>query len=80
MKKLSHKKQILEYLLEGGKLTTLTALFEFHNMSLAPRIRELRMEGYPIEMRMVKIFGDWHGEYSINLIEYYQSELNKKVS
>jgi len=77
---MSHKKQILEYLLEGGKLTTLTALFEFHNMSLAPRIRELRMEGYPIELRMVESNGKWYGEYSINLVEYYQSELNKKIS
>jgi len=78
--KPSHKQQILEYLLEGGKITTLTALFNFHNMSLTPRIRELRMEGYPIELRMIESNGKRYGEYSINLMEYYQSELNKKVS
>ena len=50
----TQKKQILEYLKEGNKLTPILALKRFGCFRLSARIYELRREGYPIKSNLVK--------------------------
>lgn len=53
----SQKKLILETLKRGETLTPDEAKARFRCGRLAPRIKELRNEGWPIETEMVKIPG-----------------------
>lgn len=48
-KKLTHRQQILEYLLEGGRLSHADAYAFWRCTRLAARIEELRRDGYPIK-------------------------------
>jgi len=59
-KKISQRKQILEALEQGRKITSLDALGEWGCFRLAPRIMELRREGYDIIGRTIKSGNDKH--------------------
>lgn len=48
-RKRSHKKQILDYLQDGGRVSAMDAMSWFGCTRLAARIEELRREGWPIK-------------------------------
>ena len=62
----TQKKQILEYLKEGNKLTPILALKRFGCFRLSARIYELRREGHPIKSDLVKIGKKYVGSYFYN--------------
>ena len=62
----SQKQQILDFLLEGGRLTQLVALNKFGCFRLASRISELRSEGFDI--RTEKTTTTWSKK---KIAEYY---------
>lgn len=51
----SQKEQILEYLLGGGRLTALEALYKFETMRLASRISDIKAMGYDVKTETVKV-------------------------
>ncbi len=55
MKTVSQKKQILNWLETGKKLTDLDALSLFGCRRLASRIHELKSDGHPIVSEMIEI-------------------------
>lgn len=55
IKKASQRDLILKALQEGRKLTHLDALRDFGIWSLAPRIFELRRQGYQILSEMIEV-------------------------
>ena len=55
MAKKSQKENILEYLEAGHSITQMEALSLFGCARLAPRIGELREDGYQIESKPVRV-------------------------
>lgn len=55
MTKKSQKESILEYLESGHSITQMEALNLFGCSRLAPRIGELRKDGYQIESKPVRV-------------------------
>ncbi len=64
---MSQNKQILNYLLQGKKLTPLTALSKFGCLRLSARILDLRKEGHNITTENVTRKGKTFAEYSLEV-------------
>ena len=63
----SQEKKIKEYLLSGGKITSLEAFQKFNCTRLAARIHDLKSMGLTIDKEMIKTQeGKVIAEYSIN--------------
>ncbi len=63
----SQEKKIQEYLLSGGKITSLEAFQKFNCTRLAARIHDLKSMGLTIDKEMIKTQeGKVIAEYSIN--------------
>ena len=63
----SQAKKIGEYLLSGGKITSLDAFRDFNCSRLAARIHDLRAMGMDIGKSMIKTqSGKLVAEYSLN--------------
>ena len=53
--KTTQNQRIIEFLQEGGRLTSIDALSLFGTARLAARIHDLRKEGYNIDRDMVEV-------------------------
>lgn len=52
---MSQSQEILDYLLDGGRITQLDALKHFGCLRLSGRIHDLREKGYPIETHTIAV-------------------------
>ena len=52
---MAQNKEILSYLLKGGKLTAIDALHKFNTLRLSARILNLRDEGHDIKTQFVTL-------------------------
>lgn len=63
--KLSQSERILNHLKKGKKLTPVGALARFKCMRLAPRIQELRNEGWDIKTVIIRNNGKKYARYEL---------------
>jgi hypothetical protein len=61
----SQANHILEYMLQGGRLTPLEALNKFGSFRLGARIWDLKRKGYDVKRRLTKVNGKKVAEYWI---------------
>ncbi len=61
----TQKALILEYLQSGQSLSPIDALHKFGCFRLAPRVLELRLEGFDIQTQMVRRNGKAYAEYRL---------------
>lgn len=62
-KKETQNKQILNYLIDGGKITPLLALNKFGSFRLSARIFDLREKGHNIKKTIINYNGKKFAEY-----------------